>query len=228
MPHPDIWIFILHSSLVVKIVLLILLLASITSWTIILQRATLLKQRTDSAKRFEGQFFSKMAAQQLFEKLKHKQNSLYGLGKIYFDGFQALIIAKKQKNSDKQLRSQVTRAMRIAHTHEVESLEKNLSILATIGSNAVYVGLLGTVWGVMSAFEGLGFSTQATIATVAPGIAEALIATAMGLIVAIPAVVSYNLFNSKIESIENMYHIFQDEFLTEISNGTIDMEKDNN
>ena len=220
---PNIWIFILHSSLVVKIVLFILLMASITSWTIIFQRAALLKQRKDSAKRFEGQFFSKMPHQQLYEKLKHKEKSLYGLGRIYFDGFQAWL--NGHQNPDKQTRAQIARAMRIAHTHEIETLEKNLSFLATIGSNAVYVGLLGTVWGVMSAFEGLGLTAQATIATVAPGIAEALIATAMGLIVAIPAVVAYNLFNSKIESIETIYHVFQDEFITEAANNTLKQQQ---
>jgi biopolymer transport protein TolQ len=225
MPHPDIWTFIVHSSLIVKLVLMILLLASITSWTLIFQRATLLKQRKDSAKRFEGQFFSKMEPQQLFEKLQHTENSLEGLGRIYFDGFKAFMTSQEKNDNNKKTQSQVSRAMRIAHTHEVEDLEKNLSILATIGSNAVYVGLLGTVWGVMSAFEGLGLTAQATIATVAPGIAEALVATAMGLIVAIPAVVAFNIFNTKIESIENRYHVFQDEFLTEISSDAINISK---
>jgi biopolymer transport protein TolQ len=107
--------------------------------------------------------------------------------------------------------------MRIAQAQDIQGLEKNVAILATIGSNAVYVGLLGTVWGVMSAFVGLGLTAQASIATVAPGIAQALITTAMGLMVAIPAVVAYNLLNTNIDSIDNRYAIFQDELLATIS-----------
>jgi biopolymer transport protein TolQ len=209
----SLWSFIIHANIVVKIVLLLLLLASITSWTIIFQRWALLRQRRDSARRFEGQFFSNMSHNKLYEKLSHKQKSLYGLGKIFFEGFKTFMASSNADDKPKMMRTRVSRAMRIAHTHEVESLEKNMSMLATIGSNAVYVGLLGTVWGVMSAFEGLGLTTQATISSVAPGIAEALIATAMGLIAAIPAVVAYNLFNNQIEQIDTMYHVFQDEFM---------------
>ena len=214
MPHDaSIWNFILHANIVVQIVLAILLAASIASWTIIFQRWTVLRHRCESARRFEGQFFSNITHQQLFEKLSHKKKSLYGLGKIFYQGFDTFTQANKADDSQKIIRTRVTRAMRIAHTHEVEDLEKSMSFLATSGSNTVYIGLLGTVWGVMSAFEGLSLTTQATISSVAPGIAEALIATAMGLIAAIPAVVAYNLFNQKIEQIDTMYHVFQDEFM---------------
>jgi biopolymer transport protein TolQ len=220
MPHPDIWTFIMHSSLVVKLVLLVLLLASITSWTIIFQRIALLRQRKKDDLRFQTEAFSDTSAQELVEQLSAKENSLAGLARIYFEGLNAFICAVEDKVSDSKIGALVSRAMRIAHNKELDDLEKNLSLLATIGSNAVYVGLLGTVWGVMSAFEGLGLNAQSTIATVAPGIAEALIATAMGLIVAIPAVIAYNLFTSQIETMETSYHILQDKVMLELADGS--------
>ena len=217
MLHADIGRFIWHSSAVVHLVLFVLLLASIVSWTIIFQRLTLLSQRKKMIKQFENDFFSASSLEALFETIKADANNAFGLMAIFLNGFQAYLASQKNHDTDKKMQKQVARAMRIAQAQDIQGLEKNVAILATIGSNAVYVGLLGTVWGVMSAFVGLGLTAQASIATVAPGIAQALITTAMGLMVAIPAVVAYNLLNTNIDSIDNRYAIFQDEFLATIS-----------
>ena len=217
MLHSSIGMFIMQSSFVVKIILMLLFLISITSWTIIFQRFSLLNQRKKMDQQFEKDFSFTQSLPLLFKTLKSHENNIRGLNSIFLNGFQAYLASQKNHDTDKKMQKQVARAMRITQAHDIEDLAKNVSLLATIGSNAVYVGLLGTVWGVMSAFEGLGLTAQATIATVAPGIAEALMTTAMGLIVAIPAVVAYNLLNTKIESIENRYDIFQDELLATIS-----------
>jgi biopolymer transport protein TolQ len=215
--HSPIGMFIMQSSFVVKAILMLLFLASITSWTIIFQRFSLVHQRKKIMNQFEKDFFSASSLEPLFETIQADSNNAFGLKAIFLKGFQTYLASQKNHDSDKKMQKQVARAMRIAQAHDIQGLEKNVTILATIGSNAVYVGLLGTVWGVMSAFVGLGFTAQATIATVAPGIAQALITTAMGLVVAIPAVVAYNLLNTNIDSIDNRYAIFQDELLATIS-----------
>ncbi len=217
MPQSTFFTLILSASIAVKIVLAVLLLASIISWTIIFQRAVFLKQTKKVTKQFENAHLSTSSLQQLFERVQQHKALQCGLGQIFYDGFQAFLACQNTHPHDKQIRRQVNLAMRAAHTKAIQALEKNLSLLATIASNAVYVGLLGTVFGVMNAFEGLSASTQASIATVGPGIAQALITTAMGLIVAIPAVVSYNLFHSTVLSIDNDYLVFQDLCLARIS-----------
>ena len=215
--HSAIGMFIMQSSFVVKIILMLLFLVSVTSWTIIFQRFSILNQRKKMDQQFEKDFSFTQSLPLLFKTLKSHENNIRGLNSIFLNGFQAYLASQKNHDTNKKMQKQVARAMRITQAHDIEDLEKNVSLLATIGSNAVYVGLLGTVWGVMSAFEGLGLTAQATIAAVAPGIAEALMTTAMGLIVAIPAVVAYNLLNTKIESVDNRYAIFQDELLATIS-----------
>lgn len=212
---PSIWSFIIHAGPVVKCVMLILFFASITSWTLIFQRHRLLRLRRKEAKQFEKRFWSGIDLNQLNQSLEHERSPLTGLAHIFHAGFSDYLKAIKKPNTSlKAVLTSCQRSMRIAESQELDHLEKNLSFLATVGSNSVYIGLFGTVWGIISAFRGLSLVEQATIAMVAPGISEALIATAIGLIAAIPAVIAYNFFSSQIERLENSYQIFQQEFLS--------------
>jgi biopolymer transport protein TolQ len=213
MGDTSIWSFIVNADFIVKCVMVILLLASIASWTLIIQRMRLLKQRRAEAQAFEKRFWSGLDLTQLYTQLDKQKNKIKGLASIFHSGFSEYVKMnnKPVKNSDTIIQG-TQRAMRIAQSHEMDTLEKHLSFLASVGSNSVYIGLFGTVWGIMSAFRGLGMVQQATIAMVAPGISEALIATAMGLIAAIPAVIAYNFFSSQLDRIYNSYETFQEEF----------------
>jgi biopolymer transport protein TolQ len=213
MGDTSIWSFIANADFIVKCVMIILLLASIASWTLIFQRMRLLKQRRTEAQEFEKRFWSGLDLTQLYSQLDKHKTQVNGLASIFHAGFsEYLKINKTQGNDSNTIIQGTQRAMRIAQSHEMDTLEKHLSFLATVGSNSVYIGLFGTVWGIMSAFRGLGMVQQATIAMVAPGISEALIATAMGLIAAIPAVIAYNFFSSQLDRIYNSYETFQEEF----------------
>ncbi|MDF1794913.1 MAG: protein TolQ [Coxiellaceae bacterium] len=208
----SIWSFIIHAGPVVKLVMLILLLASVSSWTIIIQRVRLYKQRRKEARQFEERFWSGSDLNNIYDSLHSQRKPVTGLAKIFYSGFSEYLKSSSKSNNKANVIKSTQRAMRIAQSHEVDNLEKHLSFLATVGSNSVYIGLFGTVWGIMSAFRGLGAVQQATIAMVAPGISEALIATAMGLVAAIPAVIAYNFFTSQLERLDNSYQTFQDEF----------------
>lgn len=214
-PDTSLWSFILHASFVVKAVLIILLCASIASWTIIFQRSKIIKQRRLSAKEFIKRFWSGVDLNQLYSQLDRNKESLKGLSHIFYAGFREYHRLQKQPGITPEAVIKGTeRAMRIADANESESLEKHLSFLATVGSTSPYVGLFGTVWGIMTAFQALGGVQQATIAMVAPGISEALIATAIGLFAAIPAVVAYNRFNNSLSTLMNQYQTFQEELVS--------------
>lgn len=211
-PDTSLWSFILHANFVVKAVLIILLCASIASWTIIFQRSKIIKQRRQMAKEFIKRFWSGADLNQLYSQLDRNKESLKGLSHIFYAGFREYHRLQKQHGVTPEAVIKGTeRAMRIADANESESLEKHLSFLATVGSTSPYVGLFGTVWGIMTAFQALGGVQQATIAMVAPGISEALIATAIGLFAAIPAVVAYNRFNNSLSTLMNQYQTFQEE-----------------
>jgi biopolymer transport protein TolQ len=209
----SLWGFIANADIVVKTVMLILLVLSVASWTIIFQRIRLLKTRRKEAEQFEKRFWSGVDLSQIYQQLDKHPSQVSGLTNIFYAGFGEYQRIQDQghNNSDRVITS-TQRAMRIAESNELGMLERHLSFLATVGSNSVYIGLLGTVWGIMSAFRGLGAVQQATIAMVAPGISEALIATAMGLIAAIPAVIAYNFFTNQVERLSNSYQTFQEEF----------------
>ena len=209
MPEPSLWSFINHASPIVKFVIVILLFASIASWTLIIQRLLYFKQLRYAAKDFEDYFWSGANLAKLFNELSKRQDRL-GLEQIFYAGFKAFQRSHRSQNA----LDSTQRAMRIATTQEINLLEKHLSFLATVGSTSPYVGLFGTVWGIMSAFRALGVANQATIAMVAPGIAEALIATAIGLFTAIPAVVAYNRLSNAAEHIASQYETFQEELTT--------------
>jgi len=206
--------YFLNAGMIVKIVMLLLLLASIFSWIYIFERNFLLKKEEKDLREFESNFLHNENLFKLYQILKQKNNKA-SLDKIFLAGYKEFIRLNEQKNiNDQKLIANVERAMRIAQSKVTEELENKLSFLATVGSTSPYVGLFGTVWGIMTSFSALGGATQATIAVVAPGISEALIATAMGLFAAIPAVIYYNRNTTRIDKILNHCDALQEEFIT--------------
>lgn len=198
---------------VVKFVMLLLLLASVASWTLIFQRGRLISQARKAMKLFEERFWSGVDLTKLYSEMAGHIDQLSGMESIFTAGFKEYIRLRKQPNMPPaEILEGAQRAMRIATARELDAIEHHLPLLATIGSISPYVGLFGTVWGIMTSFHALGNVQQATIGLVAPGISEALIATAMGLFAAIPAVIAYNRYSTDIERIMNQYDTFQEEF----------------
>jgi len=205
---------ILGASIPVQLVMLLLLAASISSWTIIFRKRRLLERAEKEADRFEERFWSGTELTTLYDTAK-RGRTLEGLEAIFEAGFREYSRQHPQRSRDSRAQIELAqRGMRVASVRELDGLERNLEFLANVGSIAPYVGLLGTVWGIMISFHGLANVREATIATVAPGISEALIATAMGLFAAIPAVWAYNRFATKVERIAGRYDAFSDEFLS--------------
>ncbi|MEZ8142350.1 protein TolQ [Enterovibrio norvegicus FF-33] len=203
----------LQASLLVKAVMLVLLGMSIMSWAMIIKRSQVLSQAETKAERFEDRFWSGMDLSQLFQEVQARKDSLTGSEQVFYSGFKEF--ARLHRSNGKvpdAVMEGTSRAMRVSLSKEVESLETNLPFLATVGSISPYIGLFGTVWGIMHAFIALGAVKQATLAMVAPGIAEALVATAMGLFAAIPAVMAYNRLTTKVGKLENNYVNFMEEF----------------
>jgi biopolymer transport protein TolQ len=204
---------ILQASLIVQFVMALLVGASVASWAIIFRKRQLLVAERQAADRFEEQFWSGGDLAGLYKSLEGSSPS--GMAGVFVAGFREFTRLRKQVGiSGGPLLEGSRRAMRVAQLRETDRLEQNLSMLATIGSTSPYVGLFGTVWGIMSAFQGLGNVQQATLAMVAPGIAEALIATAMGLFAAIPAVIAYNRYADQVGRLELRYDAFMEEFST--------------
>ena len=200
---------IMSASLPVKVVMIILILASVWSWLIIFSKGKVLASAQNRAKKFEEHFWSGVDLNRLYESLSGKKNS--GSARIFEAGFKEFK-RKTTVQSGIQSIEGSDRAMRVALNREIEKLESHLPTLATIGSTSPYIGLFGTVIGIMLSFHALSDVTQATIALVAPGISEALIATAMGLFAAIPAVIFYNRYSDKVERIYAQYDAFKEEF----------------
>ncbi len=201
-----------QASLFVQAIMAILVLASLLSWYLIAQRVMYFNMAAREMKRFEAQFWSGTDLNSLYEQGASSQSLPVGMESVFRAGFKEFRrMAQRNIDSDAVMEG-CQRAMRVALSREEEQMEKSLPFLATVGSTSPYVGLLGTVWGIMGSFHGLAQVQQATLATVAPGISEALVATAMGLIAAIPAVVSYNRFSSKLDSFMAKYDTFADEF----------------
>ncbi|HHL32597.1 MAG TPA: protein TolQ [Oceanospirillales bacterium] len=205
---------IMNASLPVKGVMLLLVLASVSSWWIIFAKWLSLKSASTKSKKFEETFWSGVDLNRLYDSLVKNKKKSTGMEQIFESGFREFLRSRKASQSDVKATESADRSMRIALNREIDGLERHLPFLATIGSISPYIGLLGTVIGIMISFHALANVTQATIALVAPGISEALIATAMGLFAAIPAVVFYNNFNSKVERLYNQYDIFKEEFST--------------
>jgi biopolymer transport protein TolQ len=211
----SIWSLIMGATLVVKLVMLGLLLLSVLSWVIIVQKWLVISDAETEVSGFERRFWSGMDLSQLFRdgSTRQKGVAIIGMENLFRSGFKEFTRLRQQPGIDSDaVMEGAQRAMRVALSREEKVLEKHLSLLATVASVSPYVGLFGTVWGIMNSFIGLAGQTQATLAVVAPGIAEALIATAMGLFAAIPAVLAYNRYASKVDSVIHSYHTFVDEF----------------
>lgn len=201
-----------EASLLVQIVMAILLLASLVSWTMIFSKWRILKDARREALHFEDRFWSGTDLAMLYEQTRKKKN-LSGIEHIFVSGFKEYARLHNQTQiSPLSVADTAHRSMKVALSREVDSLETYLTFLATVGSTSPYVGLFGTVWGIMNAFRALADVQQATLSLVAPGIAEALIATAMGLFAAIPAVVAYNRYSNNVDRIVNHYDNFMEEF----------------
>lgn len=204
---------VLNASVLVQLVMLLLLIASLVSWTMIFRKHITLKRARRSADDFEDQFWSGQDLVSMFNRINARAYDATGMERIFHSGFKEFARLRGQPGIDsKAILDGSERAMRIALSREIDLLETHLSFLATVGSTSPYVGLFGTVWGIMNSFRALGNVSQATLALVAPGIAEALIATAMGLFAAIPAVIAFNRYADDVERLHNRYDTFIEEF----------------
>ena len=212
----SIWALILGATLPVKLVMLILFGASVVSWVMIVQRGLYLRGAGGDLKEFEGTFWSGIDLNQLFNdgNLRLQSNRpVPGVEAVFRAGFREFNRLGQQAGAEPDaVIAGVERAMRVALSREEEKLNTHLAFLASVASVSPYIGLFGTVWGIMQAFRGLAGVQQATLAVVAPGIAEALIATAMGLFAAIPAVIAYNRFAALVERVYGGYQTFAEEF----------------
>ncbi|GAB2879945.1 protein TolQ [Microbulbifer echini] len=211
----SLWGLIQNASLLVQLVMLLLLLASVVSWVMIIQRGLYLSQAKRSLNNFERRFWSGADLNKLFREGNERaeKGKTDGVESLFRAGFTEFTRLRQQGSSGPEAVMEGTeRAMRVAMSREQEKVEMNLPFLATVGSVSPYIGLFGTVWGIMNSFRGLATMHQATIATVAPGISEALVATAMGLFAAIPAVMAYNRYSAKAESLLSSYETFAEEF----------------
>lgn len=204
---------VLNASLFVKLVLVVLVGFSFISWMIIWRKKQLLARANTTADEFEERFWSGADLAGLFKEITSGGERTTASGAIFEAGFREFARLRQRRSVDSRaLLEGAQRAMRVSATREVDRLEQGLEFLANVGSISPYVGLLGTVWGIMSAFQGLANVKEATIAMVAPGISEALVATAMGLIAAIPASWAYNRFSTKLERLSLRYDTFVEEF----------------
>ncbi len=205
---------ILDASLIVKVVMAILVLASLASWTLMLIKSSQLRRAQKKLDVFEDRFWSGISLNKLYSDLSQRSER-EGMSAIFFNGYHEYArLNKGETPRTLPVVDTASRAMRVAEAREIDKLEQNLSFLATVGSTSPYIGLFGTVWGIMNSFISLSEMHQATLAVVAPGIAEALIATAIGLFAAIPAVIAYNRFADRVDRISVRYENFREEFTT--------------
>jgi biopolymer transport protein TolQ len=215
--HASILSYFMQAGFVVKMVMMLLIAASVISWTLIIQRAWYFKQKKQQYDLFSRRFWGSTDLSKLFADVDSNVEERHGLAAIFHAGFKEFIRVRSQ---GKVQIEPIQRVMQISHTKEAENLEQHLPLFASVGSLAPYVGLFGTVWGIMTSFQALGHAQQATIAMVAPGISEALVATALGLFTAIPAVVAYNRYSTRANMLLNRYDLFQEELVALIEEQT--------
>ena len=211
----DIWTLILHASIVVKVVMLLLLAVSFMSWMFIFQKWFAIRRAHSLTDKFEREFWSGNDLNALYQGAVNQRHTIGSLERIFEAGFREFVKLRGGKSGGTDASDMVDgarRAMRATFQREMDFLERHLAFLASAGSVSPYVGLFGTVWGIMHAFRSLANVQQATLAQVAPGIAEALVATAIGLFAAIPAVVAYNRYSHDIERLANRFESFMEEF----------------
>ena len=199
-----------NASLVVKCVLVILITLSLVSWTVIFQKYFMIRRAQEATDNFENRFWSGTELTKLLDAANRNRESSGMEERIFAAGMSEFL--KQQKSSGNAVNG-VARSMRAVFTREMDKLESGLPLLASIGSTSPYIGLFGTVWGIMNAFTGLANLENVSLAVVAPGIAEALVATAIGLFAAIPAVAAYNFFNNRVGRLSNRIDGFSEEFL---------------
>src|SRR5271156_5048398 len=210
----SIWTLVLDASVIVQSVMVLLMLASLASWAVIFKKSRVISHSRRQADKFETEFWSGGDLATLYRSIETKGRAGTGLQSIFESGFGEFSRLRTLGTPIEQLLSGARRAMRVAHLRELDRLEQNLAFLATVGSTSPYVGLFGTGWGIMTAFHNLGNVQQATLAAVAPGIAEALVTTAIGLFAAIPAVIAYNRFADQVSRLELRFDTFVEEFST--------------
>ncbi len=209
----DIWTLIVHASIVVKVVIFLLLVVSFMSWMFIFQKWFSIRRAGSQTEKFEREFWSGRDLSALYAGAVNSRHTIGSLERIFEAGYREFTKLRGQKGTDaSDMVDSARRAMRATFQREMDFLERHLSFLASTGSVSPYVGLFGTVWGIMHAFRSLANVQQATLAQVAPGIAEALVATAIGLFAAIPAVVAYNRYSHDIDRLANRFESFVEEF----------------
>ncbi len=209
----DIWTLIVNASMVVKFVIILLLAVSFLSWMFIFQKWFSIRRAASQTDKFEREFWSGNDLHALYQGAVNNRHRIGSLERVFEAGFREFAKLRGQRGSDpSDMVDGARRAMRATFQREMDFLERHLSFLASAGSVSPYVGLFGTVWGIMHAFRSLANVQQATLAQVAPGIAEALVATAIGLFAAIPAVVAYNRYSHDIDRLANRFESFMEEF----------------
>jgi biopolymer transport protein TolQ len=212
-PDLDIWTLIVNASAVVKVVMVLLMVVSFLSWMFIFQKWFSIRRAARQTEQFERDFWSGNDLNALYQGAVNNRHSIGSLERIFESGFREFAKLRGQRGTDpSDMVDGARRAMRATFQREMDFLERHLSFLASTGSVSPYVGLFGTVWGIMHAFRSLANVQQATLAQVAPGIAEALVATAIGLFAAIPAVVAYNRYSHDIDRLANRFQSFMEEF----------------
>ncbi len=205
---------IFSASVMVQAVMAVLVAASLTSWWVIVRKHRMVRRALRGADDFEERFWSGADLTKIHQGMQRDAAALTGIERIFDAGYTEFARLGRERRRAETVVEGVQRAMRLVLTRETDRLEQHLSFLATVGSTSPYIGLFGTVWGIMTSFHALGSAHQATIAMVAPGISEALIATAMGLLAAIPAVIAYNRYSNQVERLELRYDNFKEEFIT--------------
>ncbi len=209
----DIWTLVVNASVVVKVVMALLLAVSFMSWMFIFQKWFSIRRANGQTDKFEREFWSGNDLVSLYQGAVNHRHSIGSLERVFEAGFREFSKQRNQKGADAgDMVDSARRAMRATFQREMDYLERHLSFLASTGSVSPYVGLFGTVWGIMHAFRSLANVQQATLAQVAPGIAEALVATAIGLFAAIPAVVAYNRYSHDIDRLAIRFESFMEEF----------------
>ena len=215
--HANAISYFFQAGMIVKSVMLILIVASVTSWTLIIQRAWFFNRMKQQYEAFNRRFWASTDLSKLYADIDSNTDEKQGLAAIFHSGFKEFLRVRQQERFELE---PIQRVMQISHAKEAEDLENHLPIFASVGSIAPFIGLFGTVWGIMTSFQALGQAQQATIAMVAPGISEALVATALGLFTAIPAVIAYNRYTTSANKLLNRYDIFQEELVALISQQT--------
>ncbi|TMH30006.1 MAG: protein TolQ [Betaproteobacteria bacterium] len=208
----DIWALILHASIVVKVVMVVLLAVSFMSWMFIFQKWFVLRRAVSQTLKFEREFWGGQDLNALYQGAVNHRHTIGSLERVFEAGYREFAKLRQSGTDVSDRVDGARRAMRATFQREMDFLERHLAFLASTGSVSPYVGLFGTVWGIMHAFRNLANVQQATLAQVAPGIAEALVATAIGLFAAIPAVVAYNRYSHDVERLGNRFESFMEEF----------------